>query len=346
MRAILRAVASLIAFRFRSRSSLELEIIALRHQLDVLKRKSRWRRRTDNVRLSRGDRKFWGLFYHFYPRCIDFMILARPRTVIEWHRNLFRRYWRRKTYHGGCGNVITQEVKDLIRLMAQENPLWGASRIYGELRLLGYTISKTSVLKLMRRRRTPPTPGWRAFLRNHIHETVGMDMFVVISATFRLLYGFVLIEHCRRKIVHIAATEHPTSRWLTDQISIAFRHRKPKFVLRDRDALYRNRFSHRLKVMGIRERVIDKQSPWQNAYAEAVIHTLRRECLSQIIQFNAKHLERILHSYVDYYNQVRCHSSLDYDSPDHRPIDPVSNGKIISVKKVGGLHHHYVRKAA
>lgn len=268
------------------------------------------------------------------------------QELIEWHRNLFRRYWRRRVYAGGNGNVISQEVKALIRLMSQENPLWGAPRIYGELRRLGYEISIQTVWKYMPRRRTPPTPGWRAFLRNHLHETVGMDMFVVISATFRILYGFVLIEHKRRKIIHVGVTEHPTSRWLTEQISIAFRRKRPRFVLRDRDALYRLGFRHRLKAMGIRERVIDKQSPWQNAYVEAFIHTLRRECLNQIIPLGTRHLERVVTSYVDYYNTVRCHSSLDYDSPNDRPVDPASNGEIISVPKVGGLHHHYVRRAA
>jgi transposase InsO family protein len=250
-------------------------------------------------------------------------------------------------YRGGNGNQITEEVKQLIKMMKQENPLWGAPRIYGELRKLGYEISIRSVQKYLPRRRTPPTPGWRAFLYNHIHETVGMDMFIAVSATFRLLYGFVLIEHQRRRIVHLAVTEHPTADGVTRQARIAFRRKRPRYILRDRDALYRPQFQSCIKAMGIKERIIDRQSPWQNAYAEAFIHTLRRECLSQIIPISVCHLQRILDSYVRYYNKTRCHSGLDYDSPEHRPYDPPAKGRrIVSIPEVGGLHHRYERRAA
>lgn len=347
MRVFLLSIARLLVFRLRSRASLELEVIALRHQLDVLKRKERWRRRSASVRLTRGERRFWGFLYHIYPRCVEFMRLAKPRTIMAWHRNLFRIHWRNKrVYRGGNGNVISDETKQLIKLMKQENPLWGSPRICGELKTLGYQISITSVHKYMPRRRTPPTPGWRAFLYNHIHETVGMDMFVAISATFRLLYGFVLIEHRRRKIIHLAITENPTADWITRQARIAFRRKRPKYILRDRDALYRPQFQNCLKSMGIKERIIDRQSPWQNAYAEAFIHTLRQECLNHIIPLSVRHLQRVLDSYVLYYNKTRCHSSLDYDSPEHRPKDPPENGKIISIPEVGGLHHRYERRAA
>jgi transposase InsO family protein len=231
--------------------------------------------------------------------------------------------------------------------MNRANPLWGAPRIHGELLKLGIEISQATFAKYMGRRVGTPSPTWRSFLRNQADGIVAIDMFVAVSASFRLLYVMLILAHDRRKIVRFDVTQHPTAGWLSRQVTEAFPwETAPRFLLRDRDAAYGSVFSKRVAAMGINEVVTAPRSPWQNAYVERVIGSIRRECLDHLVIFNERHLCQVLSSYVDYYHRSRTHLSLRKDSPDPRPVQPPALGKVIVLPQVGGLHHRYLRLAA
>ena len=222
-----------------------------------------------------------------------------------------------------------------------------APRIHGELLKLGIEVSQGTVAKYMVRRRGAPSQNWRTFLRNHAEGIAAIDMFVVASASFRLLYVMVILAHDPRKFVRTAVTEHPTAAWLSRQVTEAFPwDAAPRYLLRDRDASYGSYFRSRVEAMGITETITAPRSPWQNAYVERVIGSIRRECLDHIVIFNERHLRRVLSSYVDCYQRTRTHLSLDEDCPDSRTIQHRSVGRVIAIPKVGGLHHRYERLAA
>ena len=227
------------------------------------------------------------------------------------------------------------------------NPLWGAPRIHGELLKLGIEVSQATVGRYMPWRPKVPSPTWRSFLHNHLTDIAAVDMFVVATATFRLLYVVVVLGHDRRKIMHFGVTAHPTQDWLARQMTEAFPwDTAPRYLLRDRDASYGAAFRDRVRVMGIKEVVTAPRSPWQNAYVERLIGSIRRECLDHIIIFNEHHLRGVLSSYFQYHHKTRTHLSLDKDCPETRPIHPPTDGKIIAFPEVGGLHHRYERRAA
>ena len=242
---------------------------------------------------------------------------------------------------------MDREIRKLIREMSSADPLWGAPRIHGELLKLGIEISQATVAKYMVRRRGTPSPTWRSFLRNQAAGIAAIDMFVVASASFRLFYVTIILAHDRRRIIHTAVTEHPTAPWLSRKVTEAFPwDSAPRYLLRDRDASYGAVFCKRVDAIGIKEIVTAPRSPWQNAYVERVIGSIRRECLDHIVVFNERHLRRILLWYVDYYHRTRTHLALDKDCPDSRPIMPRRIGKVVAIRKVGGLHHRYERLAA
>ncbi len=331
---------SWLACRCHGRAALELEVIALRHQLAVLRRQS-----PSRPRLFPVDRLLWIWLYRVWPRSLDLMVLVKPATVVRWHRQGFRLYWRWRSRSGRPS--VNHEIRDLIRQMSSANPLWGAPRIHGELLKLGIEISQTTVGKYMVRGSRTPSPTWRSFLRNQASGIAAIDMFVVPSATFRLLFVALILVHDRRKVVHFNVTRNPTAVWLSRQLTEAFPwDTSPRYLLRDRDASYGVEFCNRVQAMGIKEVVTAPRSPWQNPYVERVIGSLRREFLDHVVIFNERHLRRVLPSYLDYYHRTRTHLSLDKDCPDPRRIMPRGIGKIVVLPQVGGLHHRYERLAA
>ena len=335
-----RSIVAAIARRFRSRAVVELENLALRHQLHVLRRQ-----RPGRPRLFTIDRLLWVWFYRLWPRCLDSMVLVKPATVVQWHRQGFRLFWRWRS-RSERPSVIC-EVRDLIRHMNAANPLWGAPRIHGELLKLGIEIGQATVAKYMVRRRGRPSPTWRSFLRNQAAGIAAIDMFVVASASFRLLYVMIILAHDRRKIVRFDVTRYPTASWLARQVTEAFPwDTAPHYLLRDHDASYCSEFCKRVDAMGITEVVSAARSPWQNAYVERVIGSIRRDCLDYIVIFNERHLRRVLSSYADYYHRSRTHLSLDKDCPESRPVMPTRIGRVIAIPQVNGLHHRYERLAA
>jgi len=274
------------------------------------------------------------------------MVLVKPATVVQWHRKGFRLYWRWRSRRLGRPKM-SAEIRDLIRRVSLANPLWGAPRIHGELLKLGIEVSQATVGKYLPWRPKIPSPTWRSFLHNHLTDIAAIDMFVVATATFRLLNAMIVLGHDRRRIIHFNVTHNPTQAWLAHQMTEAFPwDTAPRYLLRDRDASYGPVFRDRVRVMGIKEVVTAPRSPWQNAYVERLIGSIRRECLDHIIIFNEHHLRRVLSSYFQYHHQTRTHLSLDKDCPETRPIHPPTAGKIIAFPQVGGLHHRYERRAA
>ena len=231
--------------------------------------------------------------------------------------------------------------------MCRENSGWGAPRIHGELLKLGIDIGQSSVGKYMVRTRKPPSQTWRTFLENHAKQLVSIDFFTVPTIRFQVLYVFLVLAHDRRRILHFNVTAHPTAEWVGQQLREAFPFNQlPRYLLRDRDAIFGNDFREQVQDMGICEVPSAPRSPWQRAYIERVIGSIRRECLDHVIVFHESSLRRTLHSYFEYYHRSRTHLSLAKDSPEPRPIQPPEMGSIVAIPQVAGLHHRYERRAA
>ena len=231
--------------------------------------------------------------------------------------------------------------------MSRESPGWGAPRIHGELLKLGIDIGETSVSKYLVRTRKPPSQTWRTFLDNHIQDLVSVDFFTVPTIRFQILYVFLVLAHERRRIVHFAVTAHPTAEWAAQQLREAFPwDTAPQYLLRDRDRIFGHAFVEQVKAMGIKQVLSAPRSPWQRAYVERVIGTIRRECLDHVIVLNERSLHQHLHAFTTYYHRSRTHLALQKDTPEPRAVQPLDPGSIISIPEVGGLHHRYERRAA
>ena len=330
-------ILAVLALPFKSKSRLEAENAALRHQLIVLRRRLHGR-----VRFKNHDRWFLIQLYCWFPSILQVLTVIRPETLVRWHRAGFRCYWRWKSLGRGGRPQIETELRALIRRMSIENPLWGAPRIHGALLKLGFDVAQSSVAKYMVKRRRPPSQAWRVFLRNHAQDIAAMDLFVVPTIGFDLLYALVIVRLDRRELVWISVTTHPTAEWVARQITEAFPwNEAPHYMIRDRDRIYGAVVTRRMRAMGIRDKPIAPASPWQNGFAERLIGSIRRECLDHIIIRGEAHLRRVLKSYADYYNLFRTHRSLNKDAPVSRSVQ--RTGVIRSGAILGGLHHHYGR---
>jgi transposase InsO family protein len=314
----MREVCSLIWLAlvgaFRWRVSLEAENTILRHQLNVLRRRSPKR---PTFRML--DRLIFAGLYRLAPKVVGALAIVKP---VKWHRAGFRSYWRWKSRRRGGRPTVAPEIRKLIREMSIANPLWGAPRIHGELLKLSIDIGQTSVAKYLARRRDPPSQGWRTFLRNLADGIAAMDLFVVPTISFRLLYGLLIVGHGRRQMLWFGVTAHPTAEWIANQITEACGwEQAPRYLIRDLDGAYGEVFIRRLRSMGIRDRPTSPRSPWQNGYAERLIGSIRRECLDHVVVFSERHLRHLLLSYMKYYNGARTHLSLEKDAPVSRAVD-------------------------
>jgi transposase InsO family protein len=307
MFALLCFVLAVLASPFKSKSRLEAENVALRHQLIVLRRKVQGR-----VRLTNNDRWFFIQLYRWFPSILQVLTIIRPETLVRWHRAGFRCYWRWKSRSLGGRPQIETALRVLIRRMSIENPLWGAPRIHGELLKLGFEVAQSSVAKYMVKRRGPRSQGWRTFLRNHAPDIAAMDLFVAPTIGFDLLYAFVIVRLDRRDLVWINVTTNPTAEWIARQITEAFPWEDaPQHLIHDRDRIYGTIVTRRLRAMGIRDKPTAPASPWQNGFAERLIGSIRRECVDHFVVLGEAHLRRILRAYARYYNDIRTHRSLD-----------------------------------
>ena len=334
---VLCSIRSLV----RARAALHLEVLALRHQLLVLERSQRRR-----VRLTATDRLLWVLLSRLWSEWRTALVLVKPQTVVDWHRRGFRLFWTWKSRRRKGRPTVPADVRALIRTMSHANPLWGAPRIHGELRKLGIAVSQSTVAKYMARRARPPSQTWRTFLANHRGQMMAADFFVVPTVTYRLLFVLVILAHERRRVVHVAITDHPTAAWTAQQLRNAFPDdERPSYLVHDRDTAFAA-VAGTIAAMQIQAVVTAPRSPWQNPYAERFIGSIRRECLDHVIVLSAAGLQRVVRDYVAYYMRSRTHLGLEKDSPTPRPVLSPSAGRVVAVPEVNGLHHRYDRVAA
>jgi transposase InsO family protein len=339
LESLLSLIAAVRVF-FRNRSDTALEVLALRQQLAVLKRKR------PRPPLNSFDRLFWTTLHRIWSRWTDVLVLVKPETVVGWHRQGFRLYWRWRSRPRGGRPKITDEIRGLIRRLAEENPDWGAPKIHGELQKLGFVVSERSVARYLRRIRRRGDPGqrWLSFLQNHREVIAAFDFFTVPTVTFKLLYCFFVIEHGRRRILHFNITPHPTAEWVVQQLREAFPECAPyRYVILDRDATFDADVITLLKATGLEPKRTSVRAPWQNGIAERFVGSCRREVLDHVIALNEQHLRRLIRDYVSYYHQDRIHDSLEKDTPNRRPVEqrPAAHATVISNVRLGGLHHRY-----
>ena len=337
MFAVLNAVAIVVANLFKSRRRLEAENILLRHQLNIALRQTQAR-----LRLRSVDRAILGWMVRVWPDLLGTVHVVKPETVLRWHRAGFRAVWRWKSRRRAGRPRIDRGLRELIQRMSRDNPLWGASRIHGELLMLGFEVAQSTVSKYMVRGRRPPSQSWKTFLHNHAHAIAAIDMCVVPTVTFERLFAFLVVGHDRRRLLWVEVIRHPTAEWLARQMTEAFPWASaPAYLVRDNDRAYGRAFTTRVTAMGIRDRPISPHSPWQNGIAERLIGTLRRECLDHVVVFGERHLRWVLFAYAAYYNETRPHRSLQKDTPLRRAVQRI--GEVAAIPVLGGLHHQYVR---
>jgi putative transposase len=327
------------------RRDLILENAALRQQLAV------YQRQGNRPRLTSADRLFWVWLSRAWPRWRSALLFVQPETVIRWHRHAWKRYWTWKSRRPSRGRPrIADEVRDLIIRMAQENPLWGAQRIRGELLGLGYEVSRETVRRYMHEaRRRPPSQSWRTFLQNHAPDIWACDFFTVPMLSFTTLYVFFFIEHRQRKLMHVNVTAHPTADWIWSQLIQATPWgEQPRLLLRDRDSSFGKDFVARARAIGIETVLSPFRCPQANGIAERMVETFRRQCLDHVIVLNERHLLRLLKEYVEHYNSWRPHRSLELRAPEPRPrpLSPPDRARVIARPVLGGLHHEYEWEAA
>jgi transposase InsO family protein len=333
----------LAAAILKSRRNLLLENLALSHQLLVLGRNA------SRPRLNPLDRALWAWLSHTWNRWRIRLLIVQPDTVIQWHREGFRLFWKWKSRPAQPGRkTVAADTITLIRNLSQSNPLWGAPRIHGELFKLRITVAQRTVGKYMLR---PPrgssTQNWKMFLRNHLGQTLSVDFLTVPTFRLQRLYVFIVLSHQRRKVLHFNVTEAPSAHWTAQQLRETFAFTwPPRYLLRDRDGIYGLEFQVCSEALGLQEVLIAPRCPWQSPYVERLIGSVRRECLDHVIVLNRAHLHRVLESYFAYYHRCRTHLSLGKDAPQARRVQPPEEGKIIAFPEVGGLHHRYERRAA
>ncbi len=341
---ILALLAAIRVF-FRTRRDLYIEIVALRQQVAVLKRKR------PRPPLTSLDRFFWTALRKVWPRWSDVLILVKPETVIRWHREGFRLYWRWRSKVRGGRPKASAEIRSLIRQMAAENLNRGAPKVHGELLKLGFEISERSVARYLRRLRRRGDPGkrWLAFLANHREVIVAFDFFTVPTLAFQVLYCFFVIAHGRRRILHLNVTRHPSADWVVQQLREAFPQASPyRYCILDHDANFDVQVIDFLTATGLKAKRTSVQAPWQNGVAERWIGSCRSEILNHVIALNEDHLRRLLRDYVNYYHQDRIHDALNKDTPYRRvtEIKPAPNATLVSIPRLGGLHHRYCWREA
>src|SRR5262244_3293152 len=308
MLAILQLFGTFVANLFRSRRQLEVENLFLRHQLNIA-----LRRVPHHLRLRGSDRALLVCMTWLWPRLLDLSRVIQPGTILRWHRAGFRAYWRCKSRGRPGRPRVCRELRELIRRMSKENPLWGAPRIHGELLKLGFEIAESTVSKYMIRHRGPPSQTWRTFLRNHAAAIAAIDLCVVPTLTFECLFAFVVLGHGRRQLLWFAVTRHPTAEWLAQQLVEAFPWgTAPSYLVRDNDRAYGQAFG-----------------------------TLRRDCLDHVLIFGERHLRGVLTLYSLYYNETRTHLGLGKDAPLRRAVH--RSGAIVTEPVLCGLYHRYVR---
>jgi hypothetical protein len=330
-----------IPLLFLSRVEQCFRIVALEQQLEVYQRQHRGKR----LQLTDEDRRFWVMLRRRWPQWREALVIVRPETVVAWRRRLCR-WWQRRQSRRPGRPPLPEQVQELIRRIASENPLWGQDRIAGELGKLGFEVPPRSVAKYMGDRPPgPPSVGWMAFLRAEAPHIWGCDWLRVKTISFRTLYVFVVLAHARRRVVHFHITDEPSDVWVAQQMVEAMPFEQgPRFLLRDGDRLYGQIFRRRTANCGVH--TIQICQPQCNGYVERLLRTLRQECLNHLIIFDEKHLRWVLEQFLAYDHRSRPHQGLDQQRVLPQPRLLSSDGAIRCRPILGGLHHEYFRAAA
>jgi transposase InsO family protein len=339
---LLRLLFVLANRSFHARRDLLLENLALRQQLGALKG------RRPRIRFAASDKLFWVMLRRLWPGWKQALILVRPETVIGWHRAGFKLYWTWLSRHRRAAGrrCVSNELRQLIFCMATENQTWGAPRIHGELKMLGFDISERTVLRWMRKAPRSPEPAkrWPAFLNNHREVIAAMDFFTVPTLTFGVLHCFFVIAHDRRRILNCNVTRHPTSAWVAQQLRETFPYDSaPGYLVFDRGANFNTEVINTVKSFGIQPRRTSFRSPWQNGVAERWVGNCRRDLLNHVIVLNEQHLKRLMCEYVGYYHEDRTHLGLQKQTPASRAAAKSTDAacRVVSTPRLGGLHHRY-----
>jgi putative transposase len=329
----------------RSKSELVLENALLRQQLAVL------RRQIQRPKLSWRDRALIILLASKLRSWKQALAIVQPDTVLRWHRDLFRRIWKRKTRSGKKPGrpPLAEEIVALIKQMAEENRTWGAKRIRGELLKLGLRVSKSAIQKYIQevRKSLPPKQNWSTFLRNHASQIWACDFLQTYDVFFRTVLVFVIIELGSRRLVHFGVTRHPTDAWIAQQLRNATPFGEgPRFLLRDNDRKYGASFDR--VTAGIDVLKTPYKAPKANATCERFLGSLRRECLNHFLILGQKHLYRVVKEYTQYFNRARPHQGIEQRIPcrPERPETPTGDGTLASRQVLSGLHHDYYWQAA
>jgi putative transposase len=342
MLSYLRVLFTLIIRAFYSRRDLLLENLALRQQLAVLAV------RHPKPQLAQPGRLFWVTLRRFWPGWKQALLIVQPETVVRWHREGFKLYWTwlsRKRVPIGRRSM-SKELRGVIFRMVAENPTWGAPRIHGELKMLGFDISERTVLRWMRKapKSSEPAKQWTTFLNNHREVIAAMDFFTVPTLTFGVLYCFFMILHDRRRIMHFNTTKHPTSAWVTQQLREAFPYdAAPRYLIFDHASNFNDEVIGTIRNFGIQPKRTSFRSPWQNGVAERFVGSCRRDLLDHVIVLNERHLKGLMIEYIHYYHEDRTHLGLGKQTPAQRQTakSAALSDKIVSMPRLGGLHHRY-----
>jgi putative transposase len=340
MQRLLSLLPVLAARFFNSRRDLLLENLALRQQLAVLK--------VRQPRFAPSDKLFWVMLCRLWPGWKQALILVQPETVVGWHRAGFKLYWKWLSRHRTRAGrrCVSKELRELIFRMVAENLTWGAPRIHGELRMLGFDISERTVSRWMRKapRRPELAKRWAAFLDNHREAIAAMDFFTVPTLTFGVQHCFFVIAHDRRRILHCKVTRHPSSLSVTQQLREAFPYdAAANYLIFDRAANFSEEVISTVKASGIVPKQTNFRSPWQNGVAERWVGNCRRDLLHHVIVLNVRHLQRLMNEYISYYHEDRTYLALGKGTPAGREEVRIPDAacRIVSMSRLGGLHHRY-----
>jgi len=337
-------VTDTLADLVRSRPALVAENAFLRQQLLIL------RRSVKRPRCTPADRALLVLLASRLRAWRQALLIVQPETVLRWHRQGFRLFWRRKSRPRSAPKPkVAAETIALIREMAAANRLWGAERIRGELLKLGIRVAKTTAQRHMRTARLPRRAGqpWGTFLCNHAHEVWACDFLPVTDLLFRPLYAFFVVALGSRRVIHVGVTRQPTDAWVAQQLREATPFdQRPQYLIRDNDSKYGPAFARVAAATGIMDLRTAYRSPRQNATCDRLLGSVRRECLDHVLILGEAHLRRMLREYVTYYNQDRPHQGLRQHIPGAVSAPPVLAGSVGNVRAfpvLGGLHHAYRR---
>ncbi len=325
----------------RSKSELVAENVLLRQQLIILKRQVK------RPACTKTDRVLLVLLARLVRNWQQALVIVQPDTLLRWHRELFRLYWKRKSKATSRTPKVAAETITLIREMATNNRLWGAERIRGELLKLGLRVCKRTIQKYMRgvRRHQPRGQKWSTFLRNHATRVWACDFLQVIDLFFRPLFAFFMIELKSRKVIHVGVTRSPTDAWVAQHLREATLYgQSPKYLIRDNDSKFGPSFARVARTSGIKILKTPYRAPRANAICERYLRSVRQECLDHLLILQEKQLQRVLNAYVTYFNQARPHQGIGQHIPEpsRSPLSShQADEKVIAHPLMGGLHHDY-----